>query len=381
MELLTNNEDIHNVFFTDIFINVSQYLLPTDLYKLKLLCKKYNKIITPDTINTNIIQEINRRLQTIFGNNYTDFIQVLKISNSAIICSFIADCIRGEIQDINKISICVPNPCVPNPIYFDTPSNKYLTHGKINTPSEDRVSKFMIDKNYKYEYTKIQQFTRNKVISYINISTFKIDNNFITIVPLEDINETITISEFVNKYSRFNTNINIYTISSNHLYIHDINGILNKYINFQFPVKPDHNLLCKKYDEGYKFYKHSDPEKKIMSNEDILSQEYNIIKVNQIKSGNYIINTHDNNEYILDEDKIYLMTRIKKYTEYPIFDVVQILRIDKEKMSYHHLFIKQCVTLPCLVNSLFPSVLHYHCEPIGRSFSIKNFYGVILVLN
>uniref|UniRef100_A0A6C0C7P3 Uncharacterized protein n=1 Tax=viral metagenome TaxID=1070528 RepID=A0A6C0C7P3_9ZZZZ len=76
---------MEQVLFGDAFSNIEQHLFPRDLYNLMNLCKNFSKMITENTIKKNVVNEINIRLRHNLGNNYDEFIEIMKKIDGVII--------------------------------------------------------------------------------------------------------------------------------------------------------------------------------------------------------------------------------------------------------------------------------------------------------
>uniref|UniRef100_A0A6C0C7R2 Uncharacterized protein n=1 Tax=viral metagenome TaxID=1070528 RepID=A0A6C0C7R2_9ZZZZ len=78
------------------------------------------------------------------------------------------------------------------------------------------------------------------------------------------------------------------------------------------------------------------------------------------------------NEFIIEDNIIYHMTRTKKYTESAIFDIIDISSPDSNQKNkcndlYHHLHIGRCTRDTCIAKML--DVYHYHGHYINGTRS------------
>ena len=414
---------MQEIFGNDVFTIIKRFISLPDLYNLSLSCKKNNETITKNDIKCNITKEIKRRLQNIFGDNYDEFIEILKITNSTIFGSFITQCALGEIWEEKHISICVPKP-----IFIDhrIPSNESNPDTDTDTDTDSVTVSVSVsdldtdtdtdtdlitnsvsvsdDRSTNFEYKKITKFMKSKKYKKLSPKTinYKIDEKYIQvqhnkfivgkiyvdIYLFERIN--IYLHEFIQTFS--NISRNIYTLLTDSLYINNIYEIFGKH--FELKKSIDSFTFYKLYSRGFKFYKSDDPEKNIMENDHILYLFYDVIQVRNVEqSCNNKINYK--NEFILENNKIYCMTRERNYMNDHVFDIIKYFPQNEKSMTYHHIRINECQgngqcqkqgKYKNIVKLLFPLSVHYHCNyikvlPFESEKSTKSEKEFILLLS
>lgn len=100
--------DLDIVLFGDCFLHIKNNCCPKDLWLLAQTCHYYNKLIIKDTLTESLLNQINKRLYYIFGDNLSIFKEEMKNNNAVISGSFIIQCILGEYWKDSDIDIYIP---------------------------------------------------------------------------------------------------------------------------------------------------------------------------------------------------------------------------------------------------------------------------------
>lgn len=122
------------ILYGDLFKNVViNFLLPIDLYNLTLTCKVYSKIITMRHVKQLAINEINRRLRSVLGSDYNNFVNLMQKNNMAISGSFIIQCILGVNWPDSDIDVYVNDADTLRAYSYDY--HYYDEYGVLDTAS------------------------------------------------------------------------------------------------------------------------------------------------------------------------------------------------------------------------------------------------------
>uniref|UniRef100_A0A6C0CAB5 Uncharacterized protein n=1 Tax=viral metagenome TaxID=1070528 RepID=A0A6C0CAB5_9ZZZZ len=224
-----------------------------DLYQFMQSCKILNKIVTKKDVERCIVCEIERRLHDICKDDYTEFMEMLKITNAKIIRQFITECIIGETWK-GCIIIYIPE--------------------SVDT---EKFINFVKEKNYKTKQLFYERYDANeKNVSIPSMRCYFNHGVIDIMLPIYQQRNKFT-EKYVHTYTQCNIYKNIYTVASIELYIHRINEIFAK--NTNFPKKRRSATAFRKaHKRGFQFYK-SKIDKQIMSNNDIICAYYNVAKI------------------------------------------------------------------------------------------------------
>lgn len=139
-------------------------LSPLDFYHFKLINKEYHQLITLNWLKTSILSHINKRLLTIFGEQYDRLIEIMNNTGAVISGSFIIQCILGEYwqSDID--------------FYFPTKGNKEYNDYKIYRNSFYELEQFFYHECHygcvdscdvtKYKYNRSISIVRNYRVNH-----------------------------------------------------------------------------------------------------------------------------------------------------------------------------------------------------------------------
>jgi len=268
------------ILFGDIFDIVKKLLIPIDLYNLVCTCKYYAKNISKKDFKIQVINEINRRLGNILGENYAGFKKAMCESGAVIVGSFITQCILGEYWSDSDIDI---NVCTHKNVYD---KNLFI---------------FLTDKKYPYGFNSHEY-------EYINASVliFNVDKFLIKLVhtKINNFNEYVVdsykydICKITYQYKDI--------ISENDLQIHNFMNIANRCTNIR--KRNDNSFLNhfkKYYNRRFKFYFTNDDKRTLFSIDDlqIILDKRIFISVRRITQDEIYLDdpTHS---FIVDANKI-----------------------------------------------------------------------------
>jgi len=243
----------------DIFNNViKQLLVPIDLYNLIMTCKYYSKHISEKDFKDKIINEMDRRLLYIFGDDYTEFKKIMHVTRSNIIGSFVIQCILGEYWE-DEIDICT---------------------------DIGGLSSFLMDKKKGYYKDGSKIRANNPII--LDKLFFSVNGYDIKLIYVR----TGNVFRYVSKTCKFNVCKTmcqyLEDMSTYDLRVDSISDIANRYTNIYVKYKSYDDDFKKYYNKGFSFYLIGDEKKSGLSAgqmHDILCHNINV-NVKQIESNN-----------------------------------------------------------------------------------------------
>lgn len=232
----------------DPFYIIEGDLAPIDLYRLSQTCKDFNNAITEERIKNSIVIGIKKRFNFIFGERSEKLMCALKMNGAMVIGSLIAQVMLGEIWSEDNVDICVTRSSNEKDEALGTIGNIRYPHG------ETRIS----DTEFSTGIYNITEFD-------VFIHLF----------------ERKSFSDDVDVFMRFEGQYiyeNSYNFGSDELQIDSMYDIFERRANLQHDDVDLGNDFFKIYRRGFKFY-HSREDKRILSDEEILSHMYNVIRV------------------------------------------------------------------------------------------------------
>jgi len=366
---------MNQVLFGDVFDNIKQLLVPIDLYRLSRSCKKYKQIITEKDIKNSAIYEMKKRLNNIFGDNYVNFMLLLRELDATIIGSFITQCMLGETWVDTDVNICIVQSM--NQRYtFDSDEDE------PNNKEEHDISivKFIARGGYSMESYGTYSDIFYKFISVVRCEVNMICIKFI-LIPY-NAHPQININKFMHANYDHNASKNMYQINSNELYIHRIYEIFTKCTN----IILDKETFTKMHNRGFRFYE-SDTNKKVMSNDDIFNSICKVIKISGRKSQIECEKIIDRKHKFATKDGVFYYmhhhTIYQKRKAYSIFniDITSPYYADITKVRYDGAHISKCMPETiCIAKLLYPELYHYHHNYIGdEEYSSDEDNDIILV--
>jgi hypothetical protein len=357
------------ILFGDTFVELVRYFFPIDLYNLSLLCKKYRRAINKKIINNSMIAEIKNRMRLSLGKDHDEFMDMLKPMEPVIVGSFVVQCAHGEIWQSSKIKIYISKPSLGLTNFDDMFKQNNFTHRffnnvceQIDFAKEDKFIKFVSTKRCKitkgniYRYGGQQCIHVNRIRCYIN------NNKFDLLISNSNVND------FVHKFTENNIYKNMYNITTDELFLYRMDNVFSKCTNLVGRSNfTDH--YHQMHGRGFKFYKFVDGYTSILTNDEIIQYYFrhsDIIKIKCIDDA-YKKHMCANREFIIDNDKIYCMTRTNSYLANQVFAITDILsRYDEEDhvttySLYRHMRIKKCHSdRRCLIKLFYSESKHYH---------------------
>jgi hypothetical protein len=327
---------------------------------LSLSCKKYNKTITKENIKKNTVDEINRRLRIIFGDDCMELMQILREGGAIISGSFIIQCMLGETWKNATIIIKSATPefsCVSI-----LHSEKY--------ESLDSIREFMA------KYRRMPSKKQPECV----VTKYEVNKIPVELILLESY-----------KFCHLDKK-NTYNVASDNLLVNNMQDIFTKCIKLYSNSGNivDSKFFSKMYLRGFKFYK-SNNDRTILSNADIYQLMCNSIKIKgkrkRKECDSYLIK----NNFTMKGGIINCWVNTKergRYKPYPVFDI--------DMRSPHYASIVSSSISPigvdvrinkctdhknyCITKFLYPKVEHYHCiiRTNKKEFILIPSYGVWL---
>jgi len=340
---------MEQVLFGDIFGVIEKHLFPINLHNLSLLCQKYSKMITKDIIKKNAVSVIKNRLRCNFGNNYDEFVEIMKKINGVIIGHFIYRCLLGEKCD--HVNICTKEQII---IRDDINSDE-----ETNDQKNSETIKFMVEKGYVTKKRILVGYDNHQRRIRVNVTSCDTNEIRTSIYSIHDLDK-ISINDFVHKHSEYDVTKNMYSFVTDEIYIDKMEEIFAKVTNVArfSTLQPD---FANMYKQGFRFYKPK-TNKKLMSNDDILHSFYNVMKVQEREVGK----SYDTGRYVIENRTIY---RRKHHT--PIFDIIKTSFYDgRDESARDNFYMNKCTTPEkCNIKLLYPDIIHYHGRYIDCSES------------
>uniref|UniRef100_A0A6C0CC07 Uncharacterized protein n=1 Tax=viral metagenome TaxID=1070528 RepID=A0A6C0CC07_9ZZZZ len=315
---------MENIIYDDVLNELKLSMIPIDLYNLSRTCNRYNKSIPIKYIKERIMNEIDRRLRIIFGEDFEEFAAIFRNSKAVITGSFITQCILGEYWD-NNIDIIVDKDELNEPFSFN-----------LHLKDEFLIASFRNDKKIiRYAFFKYE---------YDLISTMPYECLYVTNIMFK-VNETCITFEIADQ-QKHNICKNTYGLDKT-MFIYTMNEISSRCTNFY----PDLDLHAKYRKRGFRFY---DDNKKVVANCDIWKKmNINFVKItpcdNKSTEERLQILTTNARDYVHIEHVI-----ANEYGE-DLYTVHNDLKNHRFVSCFH-----KFITNSCLFKDMYPGVEHLH---------------------
>jgi hypothetical protein len=324
------------ILYGDIFEQVQLWLTPFDLYNLAQICKKSNKQITIKEIKKSTINEIDRKLYNVFGNDVQEFERVLQNSNAIIIGPFITQCILGEYWHDCDIKIHINTDELH---YLFDEKNKMYKFEKFDYVYDKsvhnmKILEYMFSKRYSHYF----KYNRGKYGDYEVLYVAFIINQAKVIFSKNDFNA-----------EEYNINKNAYDCKK--MFIYKINEIFTKCTNFC--LNKDLHIVYRK--RGFSFYDRDG----IISDDMIFEKmKFRIIQVKPYieRFERLKILTRNKYQYICIDNSIY-------HDRLHDDDKRDYQKIYKLPCSLNDEYIYSCIShlkSPCLFEQIHPGIEHLH---------------------
>lgn len=297
------------VLFGDTFDIIRCLLIPIDLHRLRLSCKRYNHQLTDSDTFIATISEMKRRLNTIFDGKYCELERVLQMSNGMISGSFVIQCMLGE-------------------TWIDSTIKIYI---RVNN---DKLYEFLSQ----YEAEPRDNIAYNDDIYIINGIRVRF----------------LKVSNFAPVGSN-----NRYEVATNELVIDKSNEKFRKCVNMFGRSRLNMNTfdMAKMYRRGFQFHDNG----KILSKNDIIDLYYLPIIINAKKSRMYCMHYIKNDSVMIENMIIYGISHIT----IALFDITASYNTEKY-ITPGRIKICECLDSICIVLLVHPKLEHYH---LGFAFS------------
>uniref|UniRef100_A0A6C0C9G3 F-box domain-containing protein n=1 Tax=viral metagenome TaxID=1070528 RepID=A0A6C0C9G3_9ZZZZ len=317
---------MQRIIYGDLLEVLKRSLKPVDLYNLARTCKRYKKSISIGCIKKSTMDEINRRLGIIFGEDLDEFVAIFRNSKAVITGSFITQCMLGEYWKDSNIKIIVNSDELNEP--FD--------HRQLLRPEfQDAKHKFRNDKKIiKYMFFK-----------YRVVEAMPSNHQCMSNIVFE-VNETRIMFETAKQH-KYDICKNTYDLDGS-IFIYKMNEIFAKRANFQ----PDCIMHMKYRARGFSFY-------------DICGEsvtDYNIWKkldIDFVKITPYDDRSQEKRLQILSNDR----------NEYDLHKYVisecwagNLYIVHGDQIPGSHLVscFRKRITNACLFKEIYPGVEHLH---------------------
>jgi len=343
-----------------------------------MTCKKFQHGLE-NNIKSNIINAIKTRLCNDLGPFQDEFMRILEPMNPVIIGSFITQCMLGEKWQDGTIKIWISNPTACLERYAEKYGKEREKNDEItNFLTANDCAKDILGRIY---YSSVSAFWKRIISCSINDN--KID------LILCDRRDGIHAKEFVQEFIHYDVNKNMFNITSSEISIYKMDKVSDKYANL-IEQKDFYEQYPKMQRRGFKFYE-SDLNPDLMTDDEMINYYFRSSDIIKVSCDNdmYKIHMKMNREFIMDNNKIFCMTRTRRYVENPVFTVTE-LKITKyvdtdNTCTYRHMNMFVCKSKTCAVKLFYPESEHYHCVYITDDENIydysKSENGAILILN